>query len=177
MFPSLPIEDNYITVQVYSTLTPRWAQWLNSTNTLHRGFWQVTTPVLQDKGRRLTNQLYFVLKLTMIFFTLPNTTDHSAVCTTFHNCVNLIPHWLVHVTSSAKGHSMQSLLEKPTSIRSAYLYHTHMHMALCMSTCSCMPTTLFPTPPPPPPSLYNLIVYPNVCMPVCPDVCLLPGLA
>ena len=57
-------------------------------------------------------------------------------------------------TSSAKGHSMQSLLEKPTSIRSAYLYQTHMYMALCMYTCSCMPTTLSPSPlPPPPPPL------------------------
>ena len=35
----------------------------------------------------------------------------------------------------SKSHSMQSLLEKPTSIRSAYLYHTHMHMALCMYVC------------------------------------------
>ena len=52
----------------------------------------------------------------------------------------------VHVTSSAKGHGMQSLLEKPKSIRSAYLYHTHMHMALCMDTCSCMPTTMSPSP-------------------------------
>ena len=41
-------------------------------------------------------------------------------------------------------------LRKPTSIRSAYLYHTHMHMALwlyvCMYACSCMPTTLSPSP-------------------------------
>ena len=52
---------------------------------------------------------------------------------------------MYHVTSSAKGHSMQSLLEKPTTIRSAYLYHTHMHMALCMYACSCMPTILSPS--------------------------------
>ena len=73
----------------------------------------------------------------------------------------------VHVTSSAKGHGMQSLLEKSTSIRSAFLYHTHMFMALCMytCTCSCMPTTLFLT------ASHTLIVCPNVCMPVCLDVC------
>ena len=57
---------------------------------------------------------------------------------------------MCHETSSAKGHSMQSLLEKPTSIRSAYFYHTHTHahgsMVLCMYTCSCMPTTLSPSP-------------------------------
>ena len=97
----------------------------------------------------------------MIFFHTANQTldslhmhnDHSAVCTTFHNCIDLkTPVFgkqlmiCVHVTSSAKGRVMQSLLEKPTSIRSAYLYHTHMRMALCMHTCSCMPTTLSPSP-------------------------------
>ena len=95
----------------------------------------------------------------MIFFHTANQAldslhnDYSAVCTTFHNCIDLKTTVVgkqlmiyVHVTSSAKGHSMQSLLEKPTSIRSAYLYHTHMHMALCMHTCRCMPTTLSPSP-------------------------------
>ena len=64
------------------------------------------------------------------------------VRTTFHNCIDfkttVVGKQLmvcVHVTSSAKGHSMQSLLEKPTSIRSAYLYHTHMHMALWLCVC------------------------------------------
>ena len=54
----------------------------------------------------------------------------------------------VHVTSSAKGHSMQPLLEKPTSIRSACLYHTHMHMALwlcvCMHAAACLQLCLPP---------------------------------
>ena len=39
----------------------------------------------------------------------------------------------------SKRSQMQSLLEKPTSIRSAYFYHTHMHVALCMHRCSFMP--------------------------------------
>ena len=62
MFPSLPIEDKYIRSagQVWlrsgvrplpdSTLTPRWAWWQNSTNTLHRWLWRVTKQALQDKG-------------------------------------------------------------------------------------------------------------------------------
>ena len=50
----------------------------------------------------------------------------------------------VHVTSSAKGRGMQSLLEKPTSIRSACisLTHTHahssmyyIHVAACLQLC------------------------------------------
>ena len=71
----------------------------------------------------------------------------------FHNCIDLKTTVVgkqlmvcVHVTSSGKDRGMQSLLEKPTSIRSAYLYHTHMHMALCMYTCSCIPKTLSPSP-------------------------------
>ena len=79
--------------------------------------------------------------------------DHRAVCNIFHNCIYLKTTVVgkqlmvcVHVTGSAKGRRMQSLLEKPTSIRSAYLYHTHMHVALCMYACSCMPTTLSPSP-------------------------------
>ena len=59
----------------------------------------------------------------------------------------------VHVTSSAKGHSMQSLLEKPASIRSAYLYHTHMHMALwlyvCIHVAACLQLCLPPPASPP----------------------------
>ena len=43
---------------------------------------------------------------------------------------------------------MQSLLEKPTSIRSAYLYHTHMHMALwlyvCIHVAACLQLCLPP---------------------------------
>ena len=82
--------------------------------------------------------------------------DHSAVCTTFHNCIDLKTSVqlmvCVHVTSSVNGRGMQSLLETATNIRCAYLYHTHMHMALCMYTCSCMPTTLSPSPSLSPPS-------------------------
>ena len=99
--------------------------------------------------------------------------DHSAICTTFHNCIDLKTpgvNWnrkqlmiFVHVTSSAKGHSMQSLLEKPTSIRSAYLFHTRMHISICMHTCSCMPTALSPSPSPSPlaHSNHHTFPYPN----------------
>ena len=111
-----------------------------------------------------------LVKLTMIIFHTANQTpdslhnDHSAVCTTFHHCIDLKTTVVgkqlmicVHATSSAKGHSIKSLLEKPTSIRSAYLYnaHTHAHGSICMYTCSCMPATLSPSPSP---SSHTLIV-------------------
>ena len=85
----------------------------------------------RTRGRRLTNHQYFVLKLT-----ISNTRQTACIMTT----VLYVPHFVIdlkttvvgkqmmiciHVTSSAKGHSTQSLLEKPTSIRS--LSHTHAH--------------------------------------------------
>ena len=83
----------------------------------------------QGGGDLLTNHLYFVLKLTMTFFHTANQTvdslhnDHSPVCATFHNCIDLKTPVVgkqlmvcVHVTSSAKGRGMQSLLEKPIPI-------------------------------------------------------------
>ena len=93
-----------------------------------------------------------------------------------------VPHFIIALILNPSGNwkatelskRSQALLEKPTSIRSAYLYHAHMHMALFMYTRSCMPTTLSPSPASPP--SHTLIVCPNVCMPVYPDVCLLPGL-
>ena len=82
-------------------------------------------------------------------------TTVRVVCTTFHHFIDLKTTAVgkqlmvcVHVTSSAKGHSMPSLLEKPTSIRSAYLYHTHMHMALwlyvCIHVAACLQLCLPP---------------------------------
>ena len=57
--------------------------------------------------------------------------DHRA---TFHNCIDLKNPVVgmqlmvyVHVTSSAKGRGMQSLLEKPTSKICIFLPHTHAH--------------------------------------------------
>ena len=131
------------------------------------------------RGRRLTNHQYFVLKLTMTLDSLHN--DHSVVCTTFHHFIDLKTTVVgkqlmicVHVTSSAKGHSMQSLLEKPTSIRSAYLYHTHMHMALwlyvCIHVAACLQLCL-PPPASPPLAHSNRMsqrMYASVprCMPI-----------
>ena len=101
---------------------------------------------------------------------------HSA---TFHNCIDLktvvVGKQLmicVHVTNSAKGHSMQSRLEKATSIRSTT--HTCTWLSVCIHVAACLQLCLLP--PASPPS-HTLIVCPNVCMPVRPDVCVLPGLA
>ena len=79
---------------------------------------------------------------------------------------------MLHVTSTAKGHSMPVTLRK--AYRSAYLYHTHthVHMALCMYTCSCIPTTLSPSPLPPPSLAHSNLMpqcmYASVprCMPI-----------
>ena len=107
------------------TLTPRWARWQNSTNTMI-----MASDVTSIRGK-LTNHLCFVAHNDFFFHTANQTLDslhidHSAVLA-FHNCINLktpvVGKQLMvcgHVTSSAKGYGACKL-------RSAYLPHTHMH--------------------------------------------------
>ena len=145
MFPSLPIEDKYCTSagQVWhrsgvrqlpdTTLTPRWARWQNSTNTLHRWVWQVMTPFLLDRGRRLTNNLYFVRKLTMIIFHTANQTvdylhhDYSA---TFHNCVTAAASaQVIEPKDSLNDSSRSSQLHSSTLYVPMLIQHTYTTLA------------------------------------------------
>ena len=105
----------------------------------------------RTRGRRLTNHQYFVLKLTMIFFHTANQTldslhnDHSAVCTTFHNCIDLktiVVGKQLMIMCTCNQLSKRS--QHAVTLRKAYKYkicislpYTHAHGSICMNTCSC----------------------------------------
>ena len=151
MFPSLPIEDKYCTSagQVWlrsgvrplpDTLTSlqgghdgRTQQKCFTDECRHLFYW--------TRGRRLTNHQYFVLKLTMIIFTLPIKHYTACIMTTVlyvpHFIIALIlkPQWLESNWWYVYMYQLSKRSQHAVTLRIAYTYkicislpHTHAHV-------------------------------------------------